>query len=252
MIDICSQFADDYCITFNSKKSMCIKFGEKLRAQEKVILKNTEISWVTTIKHLGNYLNTTLTDEIDCRMKMSSFIGHVNKLNANFGHLQNVILCKLFKMYCCSFYGSQIWRVNSIYFDRVCVAWNKGVRRVLNVPYNTHTWMLGPLMHQLHLRYQLQRRTVNFLHCMSISTNIIVKTCYTRAICNATTPIGCNLAFIRNYYGKLKPCPVKLNTHRLNVIKELEALILDRSDIHQIDGFSRADINDIIAVIATQ
>ena len=34
MIDICNNFAPENCITFNTKKAVCIKFGELIKPQE--------------------------------------------------------------------------------------------------------------------------------------------------------------------------------------------------------------------------
>ena len=84
-------------------------------------------------------------------MKKSVFIGQFNKLLSNFGHLSKNVLCRLLKSYCYSFYGSQLWYLNSRYFDKLCKTWNKAVRRMLNLPYRTHTWILSPLMNQLHI-----------------------------------------------------------------------------------------------------
>ena len=55
MIQMCSDFADDYDITFNDRKSVCIKFGDTLNDYEKVMLKNSEIKWVNEIKHVIIY-----------------------------------------------------------------------------------------------------------------------------------------------------------------------------------------------------
>ena len=40
-----------------------------------------------TVKHLGNYIDTTSNDTIDCSHKKSTFIGYVNKLACNFNHI---------------------------------------------------------------------------------------------------------------------------------------------------------------------
>ena len=262
MINICSDFADDYHITFNNTKSVCIKFGDKVNQHEKVFLKTSEIAWVNNIRHLGNYFDTSLTDELDCQMKISSFIGNVNKLNANFGHLHKDAICRLYKSYCCSFYGSQSWRIDSLYFLKVCTAWNKGVRRIVNVPYRTHTWMLGPLLNQSHLRYQLQHRTIRFLHGMAHSSNHIVKTCFDHAMRNANTSIGYNLALIRNKYGfnisdhtytycmKMSSQP-KLSRREITIIQEVNALLNARCGMYNLDGFNSADIDILIDLIAT-
>ena len=64
---------------------------------------------LSSVKHLGNYVNSDMTDKTDCDMKCSSFIGYVNKLNANFGYLLSFVLGNLFKTFCCSFYSSPLW-----------------------------------------------------------------------------------------------------------------------------------------------
>ena len=77
-------------------------------------------------------------------------------------HLQTTVLSRLFNSYCCAFYGSQNWRIDSTCFNHVLIAWNKGVRRLLNLPSRTHTWMLGPLLEKYHLRYQFESRNYSF------------------------------------------------------------------------------------------
>ena len=127
-----------------------------------MILNGNDIEWVSEIKHLGNNLNISRNDELDCQIKTLHFIGYVNKLIVNFGHLRGNVLNKLFKLYCCSFYGSQMWRFGSVYFNKVCTACNIAVRKVCNLPYTTHRWFLGPLMNQPHISYQLQKHCIRF------------------------------------------------------------------------------------------
>ena len=155
MLGVCKTFADEFNVKFNPKKTTCIKFGSKISENVSLSLNGCPISWVDSVKHLGNMVNNTLTDDNDCSLKASYFNGSVNKLIGNFGGLQTDILCKLFNSYCCSFYGSQIWNINSRGFKKCCVQWNKAVRKLLKLPYRTHTWLLGPLMRQNHIIVQL-------------------------------------------------------------------------------------------------
>ena len=97
-----------------------------------------------------------------------------NKRIVNFGHLRSNVLSKFFKLYCCSFYGSQMWRLGFVYFNNVCTAWNIAVRRVCNLQYTT---LLGPLMNKPHISYQLQKPCIRFLHKMKTSQNETVLTC---------------------------------------------------------------------------
>ena len=82
-------------------------------------------------------------------------MGQVNKLCANFGSLQMSVLVRLFKTYCCTCYGSQMWSVNSQSINSVCTSWNKGVRRILNLPHDAHTWVLGLLLKRNHIKTSL-------------------------------------------------------------------------------------------------
>ena len=140
---ICSLYADNFDITFNSKKNVCIKFGEQTRQYETIKLNNKTITWVDSIKHLGNYFDTTMSDKMDCQSKISAFIGSVN-----FGHLQESVLSTLFKSYCYSYYSCQMWKLDSLAFRGVCTSWNF---TILHLPFTTHTYMLGPLMNQPHM-----------------------------------------------------------------------------------------------------
>ena len=65
---------------------MCLKFGEQKRQYETIKLNNKITIWVDSIKHLGNYFDTALSEMIDCQLKLYVFIGSVNKLKVTFGH----------------------------------------------------------------------------------------------------------------------------------------------------------------------
>ena len=146
-------------ITFNCKKTVYIKFGHKLVRYEHVYLNDKKIESVNQIKHLGNYIDRNLNDSIDCTHKRSILTGRVNKLCVNSGCLQMSVLVRLFKTYCCTFYGSQMWQIKSQSINSVCTSWNKSVRRILNLPHDAHTWLLGPLLKQNHIEKQFIART---------------------------------------------------------------------------------------------
>ena len=78
MLDICNTFAAEHYLVFNSKKTLAIKYGNEMIGTEYVLLGQNKINWVDSVKHLGNYFNTQLSDSNDCMMKRSKFIGSVN------------------------------------------------------------------------------------------------------------------------------------------------------------------------------
>ncbi len=69
--------------------------------------------------------------------------------------------------------------LDSTGFRSCCVQWDKAVRKVLPLPYRTHTWLLGPLMDQCHIAVQL--------HIKEFVCSLVRH--------NANSPIGLNESF---------------------------------------------------------
>ena len=92
---------------------------------EHVVMNGNIIEWEDNVRHLGSFIDATLSDSVDCRCKRSMFIGYVNKRISKFGHLQPKVLLNLFNFIS---NGSNL-----------CVtAWNIGVRKICGLPYTTH------------------------------------------------------------------------------------------------------------------
>ena len=101
MLDICNHCNHEKIITFNTKKTICIKFGELIKPHE-----FAKLDRQTNVIHLNNYLNNTLDNSVDSNIKYSHFINQFNNLKRKFGFIQPDMFNNLFKSYCCSFYGS--------------------------------------------------------------------------------------------------------------------------------------------------
>ena len=99
MLQICELFAVEYHVTFNESKTVAIKFGSKSQTDGHVVLHGNHIKWKQDVKHLGNIVFADGTDTNDCILKRSQFIGAVNKLIGNFGHVPTQLLCQLFTTY---------------------------------------------------------------------------------------------------------------------------------------------------------
>ena len=74
MLDICNSFADMDDIKFNAEKSLGIKFGGQPVTSEVLYLGKSIIEWVSSVKHLCNYVNSDVTDKTDCDMKCFSLM----------------------------------------------------------------------------------------------------------------------------------------------------------------------------------
>ena len=74
------------------------------------------------------------------------------------------------------------------------------MRRVLGIPYTTHTALLGPIIDTCHASIVLVKRFCKFVDSVLTSDNEIVKVIIRKAISSAQSPIGKNVAILRNMY----------------------------------------------------
>ena len=202
MVNICADFGTDYHVTFNDKKTTCIMFGTSAAGCKCISVNDNEIMWSNRVKHLGNVIDCDLSDVADSNSKKGHFIGSVNWFVSHFsGQVPLDCYIRLFQTYCSSHYGSVLWQLNGRGFSSFCISWNKGVRRVLGIPYKTHTALLGPIIDSCHVSIVLVKRFCKFVDSMLTSDNEIVKVIITNAIVSAQSPIGMNIAILRNMYA---------------------------------------------------
>ena len=81
---------------FNSKKTVCIKFGNEVIRNKATFLNNQPLKWSEQVRHLVNIIDKDCTELADCVFKKSMFNGYVNKLRSNFRNLQPRVLINLF------------------------------------------------------------------------------------------------------------------------------------------------------------
>ncbi len=92
---------------------------------------------------------------------------------ANFGCCYSVVKKKLFKQYCCFYYGEPWWSVYN--YEPMCVAWRKTLKIIWNVPKQTHSRLIALLSDSAPLAVQLKARFVKFM-CKALKhDNPVVK-----------------------------------------------------------------------------
>lgn len=166
--------------------------------------------------------------------------------------MQYNVLLRLFKSYCCSFYGSNLWDFNSSGFDRICKNWNVAIRILLQLPRNAHSWVLGPLLSQDSIKNQFYIRNYRFLFTAIKSCNTIVNNCMTNALYNSNSYIGSKIAFYRYHFNLDIFTPVKiaskvlcskpLNNEQKQIISNVKTLLSVRTGTHDLDNISYNDI----------
>ena len=88
LLYMCHTFALSNDITFNTKKTMCIKYSEPFKDSEKIILDRVQLKYYETVRHLGNFFNSDNNGTSDINYTCSSFMGYLNKMMSHYSHLQ--------------------------------------------------------------------------------------------------------------------------------------------------------------------
>ena len=81
----------------------------------------------------------------------------------------------LFKTFCMSVYGSQLWDFSAPQCERFYTAWRKAVRRLCYLNARTHCNLLPLIVNDDPVHVQLHRRFVNFFSRLLSSTNSCVR-----------------------------------------------------------------------------
>ena len=121
MIEICEEYAVEYNIKFNGQKSQFMTFtGRDCRkATGNITICGGAIQDTDEVIYLG----VKLSNKDIYKMvvpEVSQFWKSFNMLRADFGAIDSTIQCLLFKQYCCTFYGSPLWRNNGASLRQVC------------------------------------------------------------------------------------------------------------------------------------
>ena len=131
---------------------------------------------------------------------------------------------------------------------------------VLKLPFNTHSYFLGSLLGQNHIRQQLHVWSIRFLYNIYHSKNTIVRSCFNHAILDANSCIGAKLAFsltlgVDIFKHKLcdaiKQVPQNIITveQEADNYRELRNVMFVRSEQSFIEGFDNTEIDCMIQYI---
>ena len=81
------------------------------------------------------------------------------------------------------------------------LAWRKGARRIFNMSYQTHSFLVGPLSGKRSIDEMLYRKRLKFVYSVMNSNNSIVAHIGQLIRQSAKSPIGGNVACFRYKFG---------------------------------------------------
>ena len=88
-------------------------------------------------------------------------------------------------------YGSVLWDYSQSSIEQLFVAWRKCVRKLINIPYNTHSAFLPLICNDLPVDCQMHKRVLKFIYCLNESCNLYNKISLQLAI-NGSQSRMCN------------------------------------------------------------
>ena len=124
--------------------------------------------------HLGLIIDCQLNNNDDVIFVRNCFIGQSNTVLCYSNKFDLPVRTRLFKSYCSSLYGSELWSPIDDVTDEFCVAWRKALRRLLNLPCNSHSYLLPLLTNTLPIFVEICRRSARFiLKCLNNASSLV-------------------------------------------------------------------------------
>ena len=162
MIRICESYAKDHDLLFNGNKSKILICGSNAELLPTFYVNEKEVPICNKAIHLGNLISNDMQDTVD--YGITKFNSSFNYFISSFGKCQSSVKNNLFIQYCTSFYGSQIWPVyKKDLIKKISIRWRMALKRIWNLPVNTHCDIIPLVASQLPIEMQLKFRFFKFL-----------------------------------------------------------------------------------------
>ena len=139
MLNICQKFGEEYGVKYNPAKSVGLCVNQRKQPLPDILLAGQAITWVSSVKHLGNFIQADLSEKTEIINKRGDFIGRINGLLANYSSADDILKQEIFNKQCSHLYGAEAWDMTDSHIEQFRKTWNHAVRKVFKLPYCTHT-----------------------------------------------------------------------------------------------------------------
>ena len=190
LVQKCELFAVSRDIKFNAKKSVCMLFTPQRPYSSRhlgdtepkcIYLNGQPMSWVYTFKYLGHQMVSNLCDSTDMRRAKRALYYGTNMLCARVGYADKHILIQLFKAYCSSLYGCELWNLagEKKVFNELCVAYHSCLKKLMKLPRWTRNHDMYLALGILPCKMLVASRQLSFWARLRMSGNAVVQTLMT-------------------------------------------------------------------------
>ena len=131
LLSINGEYVTEYCISFNASKTKCLavlpancrELNSYLN-ECRLTVNDQPIELVQSFQHLGQTITSQLDDVSDITAKQYAFIGQTNNVLCIFRKLTSNANNRLFRSYCTSYYGCELWSLTTNNISDLCTAWH--------------------------------------------------------------------------------------------------------------------------------
>ena len=136
LLNICSQYAKEFDIIYNAKKSCVMSFmPNRLNLYvPSFSLDGVLLQVVTEQKYLGVFIRNDCNDVVDIKRQSRAIYARGNMLVRKFRHCNDAVKVQLFKSYCTPLYGAPLWKCfTKSAIQNVKTAYNNCFRYLLGI-----------------------------------------------------------------------------------------------------------------------
>ena len=264
---------ETYCTPHNLKfstdpdpqkcKTKCIAFLNRQRPLPDVFLCGNRLPWVDHGVHLGNHFDNSYDGmKKYVAVKRGQFIQKCCELQQEFFYAHPRTKVLINGIYNCHFTGSPLWDLFGNEVGQLEKTWNTTIRRMFNLPFTTHRYLIEPVSGTRHLKRILLQRFISFLHQISCSKKIATKQLLDFIQRDARSITGSNVRQILRLTNKhnwkdIKYCDIdaieyfNISEHdkwRVNLIAEITELKMNEVAI---EGFNVDELETILDYACT-
>ena len=268
MLVTCEQYAASHNLKFSTDpnpakcKTKLMAFLKKPRDLPSLYLCGNPLPWVSQLKHLGNTITNKIDgNQQDIKIKSATFINKNNSLNQEFYFAHPATKIQVNRIHNSHFTGSQIWKFGSCELLKFESVYNKSIKIIYDLPWETHRFFLEPLSGFPHISRILVRRYMSFIESVRNSKKLALRQLFMAIKDDTRLTTGWNLRYMMTKTGTnriddLNHKNVDFDYHlvkkddewKIGVVKEL-------IDVKQgelgVEGFNPTEISEILQFVCT-
>jgi hypothetical protein len=196
------------------------------------------------------------------RTKNAQYIGKNIEINQEFQFVHPSTKIRVNSIYNSSYYGSPLWNLFGSGALTIQASYNKSVKVMLDLPYETHRSLIEPLTGEKHVKLVLIKRFLGFMDKIRNSEKLALKMLQLEAMRDVRSVTGSNYRNVMLLLGKSRVEDVKLEDstsltyHTLDPseawkVSSIKAIINTKAGMLEVPGFQIEELEEILHHLCT-